>query len=120
VNGYGSWEEIHAARLLFQWSDGKVVLERVYHLLDGPPSQWADWMLEEVQWLGNGVTLVMIDKPLPVEHCPCCGTGLRNVLNANVAKRLTAADWNEKSCCSVYVNPHQPSLAIHVAYGEQE
>jgi hypothetical protein len=117
ANVYGSQEQLHSARLLFQRANGTVVLERQYHLLDGPASRWPDWMLEEVKWLGDGVALTMINEPLPVEHCPCCGKGLCNVLNPNVAKRLTAPDWDQKSSGSIYVNPHQSSLAIHVAYG---
>ena len=29
---------------------------------------------------------------------------------------LTAHDWSEQSIGSIYVNPGQPSLAVHIAY----
>jgi hypothetical protein len=119
VNVYGTHNHLHSARLLFQWLDGTVILERTYHLLEGPLSQWSDWILDEVKWLGDGIRLAVVDEPLPVEHCSCCGRGLCNVLNSNVVQRLTVPDWGEKSSCSIYINPDQPSLAIHVAYGDE-
>lgn len=36
INVYGSEINIHSIRLIFQWSDGRIVFERIYHLMDGP------------------------------------------------------------------------------------
>jgi hypothetical protein len=117
MNVYGSLEQIHSARLLVQWSNGQVVLERLYHLLEGPPDVWIDRLIEEVGWLGKRIKLVLVNEPLAIEYCPCCGRSLANVIDPGCAKMLTAADWPEKSVCSIYVNPTQASLAVHISYG---
>jgi hypothetical protein len=116
VNVYGSFEHIHAARLLLQWVDGRVAIDRHYHLLEGPPDEWIDHLLEEVKWLGDGIKLALVDEPLAIEYCSCCGRSLPNIINPDRARMLTAKDWAERSTCSVYINPHRHSLAIHMAY----
>jgi hypothetical protein len=120
LNIYGTVDFIHSARLLFQWASGRVVFERLYHLLpDGPPEQWIDSFLDEVAWLGPHIKLTVIDKPLPVEFCPCCGKSLSNIVNPDRAAMLTAPDWDERSLCSIYINPDQATLAILIGYGDE-
>jgi 5-methylcytosine-specific restriction endonuclease McrA len=90
---YGTEESIHAAKLAFQWAneraDGRTVFERIYHLLDAPPPRWADWAVEELVWLGRGIKLVLLDKPVPVEHCPCCSVGMTRTIAAGLARRFS-------------------------------
>jgi hypothetical protein len=119
LNVYGTPEYIHSMRLLFQWVSGKIVLERMYHLTDGPFEQWADLALREAQWLGSAIKLVSIDQPLEIKYCPCCQTSMANTLDTNVATRLTAPDWSDQSAGALYINPSQPSPAIHIAYRDQ-
>jgi hypothetical protein len=116
VNVYGSADRVHSARLLFQWADGRVVFERVYHLLDGAPDTWIDSLFGEIVWLGKGIKLALIDGMLDVDYCPHCGGSLSNVIRPGVAKMLTAPDWPRESVCSIYINPERPSLAVHIAY----
>ncbi len=119
VNTYGSFESIHSVRLLIQKVDGKIIYERIYHLLAGTPEQWTDAIVDEVVWLGKKVKLVTIDKPLQVEYCPCCSKSLANILDKNVAIHLTASDWKQKAIGSIYINPTFPSLALTVSYNDE-
>lgn len=116
VNVYGTQQQIHSARLLFQWVDGRIVFERLYHLLNGPPNVWTDCLIEEVQWVGKEIKLVLVDEPLAIEYCPCCGNSLSNIINPERAKMLTVNDWQKKSVCSIYINQFRPSLAILIDY----
>jgi hypothetical protein len=119
LNVYGFEDYIHSMRLLFQRVSGGIVFERMYHLTDGPIDKWIDLALEELQWLGKDIKLTVVDKPLHVEHCPCCENGLSNTIDPNVATRLVAPDWEERSIGSIYVNPSQASLAIEIAYRDE-
>lgn len=116
INAYGTVEEVHSMRLLFQWSLGKIVFERVYHLLDGPVASWVDAALEEVQWLGQNIRVVPVGALLSVDHCPNCARGLSNTIDTNYATRLTAIDWDTQSIGSIYINPVQSSLAVNITY----
>jgi len=116
VNVYGSEDRLHSARLLFQWVDGPIIFQRVYHLLDGPPDTWIDSLFSEIVWLGNGIKLALVDGVLDVAYCPHCHGSLCNVVTPGAARMLTAHDWPEQSIGSIYVNPEQPSLAVHIAY----
>jgi hypothetical protein len=119
VNSYGTYESIHSVRFFLQNSNGKIIYERIYHLLTGTPDQWTDNIIEEVEWLGKNVKLSLIDKPLEIEYCPCCSKSLANVLDNNVVVHLTASDWKEKSISSIYINPAFPSLALTIFYKDE-
>jgi hypothetical protein len=116
VNIFGTKDTVHALKLVFQTIDSKIVVERSYHLLTGPPEKWIDSILDEVQWLGSKIPLVIVDKPLPIEYCPTCGGSLANTFDSNIATKLTATDWKDKSLCGIYINPSQASLGIVISY----
>jgi hypothetical protein len=111
---YGSVKTIHSMKLAFQWADGRIEFERLYHLHLGPPTSWIDLALEELAWLGKSIKLVMINRPLEVEHCPCCLSGMSLFLNEEQALKFTSEQWKLSSIMTVYINPTRPSLAISV------
>lgn len=115
INAYGTVDEIHSARLIFQKVDGKIVLERYYHLLDGPMDEWIDTILEEMNELAPNLKLALINEPLSVDYCPC-GNSVSNTLDWNIATKLTAPDWDTQSVGAVYINPKQASVAITIGY----
>lgn len=116
LTAYGTDDSLHSAKLAFQWArgDGRLVFERVYHLLDAPPDKWVDWAMDEMEWLGREIKLVFVDRAVPVEHCPCCRHGLTTTIPAGRARRLTSPTWGSSSVCSIYVNPRQASLAMRI------
>jgi len=116
VNGYGTYDSIHSVRLLVQDIDGKIIYQRLYHLLTGTLDQWTDRIIEEVSWLGKNVKLSIINKPLQVERCPCCSNSLSTVLDKNVALHYTSKDWKKASIGSIYINPKSPSVAFNLSY----
>ncbi|MBI4929913.1 MAG: hypothetical protein HY841_04060 [Bacteroidetes bacterium] len=116
LNIYGSRKSIHSVRFLVQDINGKIIYQRLYHLLTGSPDQWTDDIIEEVSWLGKNVKLSMINKPLKVEYCPCCSTSLSNTLDKNAAIHLTAKDWKKESSGSIYINPKFPAVAFILSY----
>ena len=120
LNAYGSSKQLHSLRLIFQRQDGKIVFERLYHLTECPPAQWAAFALDEIEWLGKNIKLVLVNKPLKIKYCPCCQRSLSNTISPSLATMLTVGDWNAKSACSIYTNPRTPSLAIVSAYGDKE
>lgn len=119
INIYGTEESIHSMRLIFQTIESKTIVERLYHLLTGPPESWIDSAIDEVCWHGSNIPLVIVNKLLPIEYCPCCCKSLANVINSNVAKRITASNWEQNSICSIYINSLQPSLAIILFYEKE-
>ncbi len=119
VNVYGTEENIHSMRLIFQTTDSKIIFERVYHLLTGSPDSWIDSVIDEVRWLGTNIPVTIISKPLPVEYCSCCGNSLSNTIDSNVAKKITSSNWDQNSLCSIYINPTQPSLALTILYKKE-
>ena len=60
-----------------------------------------------------------MSQVLPVEHCPCCGTGLSRTMKPAVALRLTGPSWATESSCCIYVNPAQPSLAALICLRDE-
>jgi hypothetical protein len=116
INAYGTVDEIHSVRLIFQKVDGKIVLERHYHLLDGPIEKWIDSTLEEMNDLAPNLKLTVINEPLSIDYCPCCGNSVSNTLDWNIATKMTAPDWPMQSAGAVYINPNQASLAITIGY----
>ena len=119
INIYGTEESIHSMRLIFQTIESRIIFEGLYHLLTGLPESWIDSVIDEVRWLGSNIPLSIVDKPLPIEYCPCCGKSLANVIDSNVAKRITASNWEQNSICSIYINPSQPSLTIILLYEKE-
>ncbi|AFM04794.1 HNH endonuclease [Bernardetia litoralis DSM 6794] len=119
TNVYGTYENIHSVRFFLQNIEGKIIYERIYHLLTGTLEQWTDNIINEVVWLGEKVKLSIINQPLKVEYCPCCTKSLIDVLDKNVMIRLTANDWKEKSISTIYINPSNPSLALTIFYNEK-
>ena len=84
VTCYGTYDLIHSAQLVLQWPDERIEYERSYHLLDCNLDLMTDRLLEEVMSIGQHVKLFLIDEPLPVEHCPCCGKGFSRTVKPNV------------------------------------
>lgn len=115
---YGNTDLIHSAKLAFQWADSssrrQIVFERVFHLLNGPVSDWIDQAMNEVAWLGQGIRVAITDRPLPVGHCPVCRHGMTTTISSGFARRLTSRTWEISSVCSIYVNPNQASLAVRI------
>jgi hypothetical protein len=112
VNVFGDLDHIHAAKIIFQWTNEKIEFERTFHLLEGNFDYWTDEMLNEVQSIGENIKLTMINEPLPVEYCPCCGTGFSNTIKEALVLKATDPNWSTHSILSIYINPDNPSLAI--------
>jgi hypothetical protein len=112
LSAYGTYEVIHSVQLVMQWSDERIEYKRSYHLLDGNLDKMTDAVMDEIRDFGPSVQLALIDKPLPVEHCTCCGSGYSRTLKRPVILRHTDPDWSTQSACSIYFNPETPSLAV--------
>jgi hypothetical protein len=112
INAFGDEQHIHAAKILFQWPDETIEYERVFHLLEGDFDYWTDEIISEVQSIGEKVKLTVINEPLPVAYCPCCGSGFSNTVKEAVVVKVTDPDWDKHSIMSIYINPKYPSLAI--------
>ncbi|BAY10963.1 HNH endonuclease [Calothrix sp. NIES-2098] len=119
VSAYGNYEHIHAARLVMQWFDEKIEYERIFHLLEGDYEYWAEEILREVHNFGENIKVAIINEPLPVERCPCCGKGLSRTVKEGIALKMTDPDWSTDSTCSIYINPNQPSLALIISLGDK-
>ncbi|MGQ9873426.1 hypothetical protein [Leptodesmis sp.] len=109
---YGTYAKVHSIQAVFQWADGRIEFECTYHQLDGPAEDCVDDLIAQFDWLGKGVKLLIIDKPLPVEYCPCCSSSLKRFLAENQYKRLFYKSWKTDSTCCIYINPKRPSLAL--------
>lgn len=120
INAFGTYENIVGIKIIFQWSDGKIVFERSYQQLDGDLDYWTDKAIEEVSRFGRNVKIVLIDEPLKIEFCPNDKVSLSRTLDRPAAKRVIANDWKEKSVATVYTNPKQASLAIVIFYNNEE
>ena len=101
INGFGTFEQLHAARILFQWPNGKIVFERTFHLLEGDIDYWTDEMISEVQSIGKNIRLVLVDEPLPVDYCPCCGNAYSNTVKEGQILKATAPNWDTESLMSI-------------------
>jgi len=119
INVFGTDENIHSAKILFQWPDERVEFERTFHLLEGDFEYWTDEMLQEVQSIGENVRVSIIDEPLDVEYCSCGGGAFSHTLKEGVVVKHTDPDWAQHSIMSIYVNPEQPSLALTVSTPEK-
>ena len=103
-----------------QWPDERIEYTRTFHLLDGDLVRLTDEVFKELASIGPHVKMAVIDQPLPVEHCPCCGTGFSRTVKPAVVIRLTDPAWATDSSCCIYINPDQPSLAIVFFLGKQQ
>lgn len=119
INIFGSYEQIHAAKIIFQWPDEKIEFERTFHLLEGNIDYWTDEMISEVHKIGKNVKLVLVDEPLPIEYCDCCGKGYSHTVKEGLIAKLNDPNWKTHSLISVYINPTSPSLAITVGLPEK-
>lgn len=119
INMFGDLEQIHAAKILFQWPNEKIEFERVFHLLEGDFNYWTDEMIAEVQSIGKNVKLSLINESLPIEYCPCCGSGYSNTVKEAVVVKTTDPGWCSQSIVSIYINPKNPSLAISLKMQEK-
>ena len=115
VNTYGSDDNVIGMRLLFQTENSKIILQRMFNPLESSWEKWTDATVEDILWLNSKIPLVYINSPLQIEYSQC-GHSLANVLDSNLAKKILAEDWDEKSLCSIYINPSQPSLALLIQY----
>ena len=120
INAFGTYENIVGIKVVFQWSDGRIVFERVYQQLDGDIDYWTDKAIEEVMRFGKTIKIVLIDEPLKIDYCPNDRNSFTRVLDPPGARKIVANDWRKKSVASVYINPIQPSLAIVIFYNEEE
>ena len=119
VNIFGSYEQIHAAKIIFQWPNEKIEFERTFHLLEGDFNYWTNEMISEVQSIGKNVKLTIINEPLPVEYCPCCGNAHSNTVKEGLVVKATDPNWDAESLMSIFINPTNPSLAITVGLPEK-
>jgi len=117
---YGTHDVIHSLQLVLQWPDERIEYKRSFHLLDATFDKLTDAVFEELQSIGPNVKLAVIDAPLPVDHCPCCGTGYSRTMKPAVVTRLTDPTWSTDSACSIYINPDQASLAMTFALRDQQ
>jgi hypothetical protein len=111
LSAYGSYEQIHSLQLVLQWAE-RIEYSRSYHLLDGNMDKMTDAVMEELKDFGPGVQIAFIDKPLPIEHCPCCGSGYYRKLDPPVVIRHTDPDWSTQSTCAIYVRADVPWLEL--------
>lgn len=112
VGGYGTIEALHSAKAVYQWTDGRIVFERVYHLHAGTIDEWTTDIVDESVRLGRNIPIVLLDEPLDVAHCPCCRKSLSNVIDRGYGLRLVAPNWHTDSAGAIYINPQGPSLAL--------
>jgi len=117
---YGTEDLIHSLQLVMQWPDERIEYTRSFHLLDGDLYWLMDEAFKELESIGPRAKMAVINQPLPVEHCPCCGVGLSRTIRPAVVTRLTDQAWTTDSSCCVYINPNQASLALVFFMGEQQ
>jgi len=117
---YGTVDLIHSLKLVMQWPDERIEYEKSYHLLEGTLDKLTDAVMEEVWQIGRKVKVVIVNEPLAVEHCPCCGSGLGRTSKPAIVIRHTDPDWQAKSSCAIYVNPGWPSITILFFLREKE
>ncbi len=117
---YGTVELIHSLQLIMQWPDERIEYRRSYHLLDGTLDKLADAVLEDVQQIGRNMRLLVVNEPLPVEHCPCCGAGVGRTVKPAVVIRHTDPDWPVDSSCAIYINPEIPLITVLLSLREKQ
>jgi hypothetical protein len=117
---YGTEGLIHSLQLVMQWPDERIEYVRSFHLLDGDMDRLTDDVFKELASIGPHVKMAVINRPLPVDHCPCCGTGVSRTMKPAVVARLTDPAWAIDSSCCIYINPAQPTIALVFFLGKQE
>ena len=80
---YGTEELIHSLQLVMQWPDERIEYARSFHLLDGNLDRLTDAVFRELDSISPNIKMAVIDEPLPVEHCPCCGKGFSRMMSAS-------------------------------------
>ena len=120
ITAYGTKKLVHAAELVVHTLDQKIGYHQVYHLHDGDFDHWTELILEVLCDLSQDIPISLVSRPMPVEHCPCCGKALSRMISKGLILRSTSPQWKCKSVCSVYVNPAQPSLMALVFFGKKE
>ena len=120
LSSYGTYDLIHSLQIVFQWPDERTEYSRSFHLLDGDLDCLTDQVMNEVQSIGPKIKLAVINQPLPVEHCPCCGSGFYRTMKPAVAARLTDPAWATSSACVIYINPQHASLTLTFFLDEKE
>jgi hypothetical protein len=116
LNAFGHETLIHSLCLTLQDTAGHIELERTYHILDKPLDRAIDDVFDELSWLGSSIPILLVDAPLPVEHCPGCHRGLSYVVDPPMRLQHLVSDWARASTAVVYLNPRRPSLGIVVSY----
>lgn len=86
---YGTAEMILSLQLVMQWPDERIEYKRSFHLLDRDLDRLTDEVFEELAAIGPRVKMVLIDQPLPVEHCHACRIGLSRTVKPALVLRLT-------------------------------
>jgi hypothetical protein len=117
---FGTLDTIHSVKSVHQWTDGRIVFERLYHLHLGTPREWAKDIVEEVLRIGKNIPIVFIEQPQDITQRPCCHKSLSAVIDRGYTLRLAAADWDINSSAWIYINPDQPSLALIFALSYRE
>ncbi len=117
VTAYGTEEYVHAAELVMQWPYC-MEYRKVYHQRDGDMDRWTDDIMREVMEVGRNVKIVFFKTPMADDHCPDCGTGLSNLVNASAAVRMTHPNWRSGSACGIFVYPDRPAIDIAIGLGE--
>jgi hypothetical protein len=117
---YGTEELIHSLQLVMQWPDERIEYKRSFHLLDRDLDRLTDEVFKDVASIGPHMKMVVIDQPMLVEHCPCCGVGLSRTMKPAVVARLTDPAWATDSSCCIYINPNQASIALVFFLREQQ
>jgi hypothetical protein len=117
---YGSAELIHSLQLVMQWPDERIEYTRSYHLLDGALDVLTDDVMEEISRIGQNIKLMVVSEPVPVEHCPCCGTGVSRTVKPAVVTRHTDPDWPTNSSCAIYINPETPLITLLFSVRQEE
>lgn len=120
VAGYGTFTAVHSAKAVYQWTDGRIVFERVYHLHSGTIDDWTTDIVDESVRIGRNIPIVILDEPLDVAQCPCCRKSVSNVVDRGYALRRVARNWDTDSSAAIYINPHRASLALTFALEGRE
>ncbi|WP_125828483.1 HNH endonuclease [Paraferrimonas haliotis] len=119
LNIYGFEDFVHSMKLVMQRKDGSIEYEQLHHIHFGTPEDWVDDILKEVTDIGKNITVAIVNTPLEVELCPEHKKSYSQTIDECMATKITAADWDQKSSLTIYINPQQPSLALTVFYDRE-
>lgn len=117
---FGIEELIHSLQLVLQWPNERIEYKRSFHLLDGDLDRLTNEVFKELASIGPAIKMAVIDKPLAVEHCPCCGGGFSRTMKPAFIARLNDPAWSTESSCGIYINPTRPSLALTLSLRGQQ